>query len=321
MLFEQVEDSAVSALGYRNPLPAEACRIRILATVPTHLPVNTVTEINCVVDNRGGAALVSAPPNPVHVSYKWILNEDKSRNLDVESLRTRLPRTVSSGEKVKCVVKIKTPVTNGSYTLRLTLVQELVAWFDEIDESNQYSAIVSVVKSLSSSTNGIVENSMILPRTNYISARGFLSDHITVKLQLDSPEYLRAIKRANSDGPLAEDWSLNRLLPPPTLIRRALAAVHCLDEDCVAIDDMTSTVDGLCVRRIRLLDLNLALIAEARLFYVMGTCAACGSPTLSDPWDVQMMFEVSSLETIVKTARASLNHHFKCAWRFARKVG
>ena len=75
-LFHQlgVEPQRLWATG--EALAPEACRIKITATLPAELPMDKVVEVDCLIENLGAEFLVTAPPNPVHISYKWFGSPD-----------------------------------------------------------------------------------------------------------------------------------------------------------------------------------------------------------------------------------------------------
>ena len=79
---------------------------------------------------------------PVHVSYRW-LGVDGSVVV-AAGHRTRLPRPVAPGETVTVTAEVVFPPDPGSYTLAVTLVQELWAWLDEIDPSCRVEVGVEV---------------------------------------------------------------------------------------------------------------------------------------------------------------------------------
>ncbi len=144
-LFRQlgVEPRRLWATG--EALAPEACRVKISSELPTMLPLGTVVELGCTVENLGTEFLVSAPPNPVHISYKW-LNPLTTGPLDAEvPMRSRLARALLPRQSLQAKVAVKTPNEQGEYLLRLTLVQENVAWFDDLDASNACSGLVRVV--------------------------------------------------------------------------------------------------------------------------------------------------------------------------------
>ena len=145
-MFRQVgvEPSRLWATG--DALPPEACRVSIEAVVPDILAADTLVDLECVVENRGSAFFVSAPPHPVHLSYRWI-EQGSGRRLDREGERSRLPQALPPHQPLAHQVTVRTPPTPGEYILRLTLVQEQVAWFDDIDPTNASSHRVTLVES------------------------------------------------------------------------------------------------------------------------------------------------------------------------------
>ena len=128
-----------------DPLPPDACRVQITAEVPDEFEPDVEVEIDCLVENLGTEFFVSAPPNPVQLSYKWFEAESGTR-LPHEGLRTRLPGSLPPGQQVRCRMKVQTPEVEGQFRLGLTLVQEMVAWFDDLDARNALTADVRISK-------------------------------------------------------------------------------------------------------------------------------------------------------------------------------
>jgi hypothetical protein len=125
-----------------EPLPPDACRVEVSAKVPEELPAGKIQRVDCTVANKGLAILVSAPPNPVNVSYRWL---DGPRGAPLpEGLRSPLPHPLPPGDTVRCRLALETPRDRGDYTLRITLVQEQVRWFDDDDSSNGWTTRVRV---------------------------------------------------------------------------------------------------------------------------------------------------------------------------------
>jgi acetolactate synthase-1/2/3 large subunit len=139
-LFQEagVRPARLWAVG--EPLPASACRIRISATLPEWLAAGTIHECECVIANAGDAILVTAPPNPVHISYRWIRGDEK-----IEGLRSALPEALPPGAERPCRFSLQAPQEPGDYRLTVTAVQEQVAWFDELDGRNAWSGRVRIV--------------------------------------------------------------------------------------------------------------------------------------------------------------------------------
>ena len=120
-----------------EPLPVEACRVEITAKLPDALPRGTIQRAECRVTNKGSAILISAPPNPVNVSYRWL--EGPQGAPLAEGLRSPLPRPLPPEGAAECRVALKVPAIPGDYTIRVTLVQEQVRWFDEVDSANGWT--------------------------------------------------------------------------------------------------------------------------------------------------------------------------------------
>lgn len=64
---------------------------------------------------------------PVNVSYKWL--DGAAKLLPIEGERTPLPGPVPAGHAVNVDVRVIAPGQPGQFALRITLVQEGVAWF------------------------------------------------------------------------------------------------------------------------------------------------------------------------------------------------
>jgi hypothetical protein len=96
--------------------------------------------VTCRIENLGPAFLVSAPPHPVHISYRWVAGSAAE-----EGERTRLPQSIAPSTSATCFLGLRTPAEPGVYELRVTLVQEGVAWFDDLDPGNVWGTTVVVV--------------------------------------------------------------------------------------------------------------------------------------------------------------------------------
>ncbi|HEY9807159.1 MAG TPA: hypothetical protein V6D04_11365, partial [Candidatus Obscuribacterales bacterium] len=85
--------------------------------------------IAVVLKNTSNFIWSSKAENPIVFSYQWLDADDKIVVWNGE--RTDLPQAVSPQESIRLNATIKAPALPGTYTLRLTLVQEKIAWFDE----------------------------------------------------------------------------------------------------------------------------------------------------------------------------------------------
>jgi hypothetical protein len=143
-LFEAVGVEPVRLWATADPLPSAACRVRIECEPPSRLEPGELREVACTVENRGAAILVSAPPHPVHVSYRWSGPAGAAAAALRDGLRTRLPAALPPGERCVVRVPLLAPEEPGSWELRLTAVQEQVAWFDDLDPASGLRARVEV---------------------------------------------------------------------------------------------------------------------------------------------------------------------------------
>lgn len=139
-LFDEVGARPPRLWATGDALAPEHCRVALSATVPPELPAGSWHEVTCQIENLGPAFLVSAPPHPVHLSYRWLAGETAQ-----EGERTRLPQSIAPRTGAECYLGLRTPPAPGVYELRVTLVQEGVAWFDDLDPRNVWGTRVVVV--------------------------------------------------------------------------------------------------------------------------------------------------------------------------------
>lgn len=78
----------------------------------------------------------------MHLSYRW-LEGPHGATLE-EGFRSPLPRALPPGEAGEGPLTVRTPLVRGNYMLRLTLVQEVVSWFDEVTADNGLTSPIEV---------------------------------------------------------------------------------------------------------------------------------------------------------------------------------
>jgi hypothetical protein len=96
---------------------------------PVHqltLHANEVIQLPVTIKNTGRELLASKGAAPVVVSYKWF---EGGTMLPVEGERTLLPHALAPGESVPLELKVVAPPQAKPIVLKVTLVQEGVAWF------------------------------------------------------------------------------------------------------------------------------------------------------------------------------------------------
>jgi hypothetical protein len=113
--------------------------------IPTEMIASETVLADVTIKNASSKTWPSKPDpggrNAVNLSYHWL---DRKRQVVVfDGLRTPLPRDLSPGESVTLRATIRAPEKAGEHVLHVTLVQERVAWFSEMD-GGQLSIPVSV---------------------------------------------------------------------------------------------------------------------------------------------------------------------------------
>jgi uncharacterized membrane protein len=84
------------------------------------------TKVPVQIENPGTETWVSAGRYPVTISYKWYKGAEM---LPIEGERTMLPAVVEPKQSVHADVRVVAPTDPGDYSVRISLVQEGVAWF------------------------------------------------------------------------------------------------------------------------------------------------------------------------------------------------
>jgi hypothetical protein len=83
------------------------------------------TKIPVTIGNPGTEAWASAGSRPINVGYRIYRNG----KMLSEGERTSLPGVVAGGKSADVQVRLTAPSQSGQYTVRISLVQEAVAWF------------------------------------------------------------------------------------------------------------------------------------------------------------------------------------------------
>lgn len=126
-----------------DPLPVSSLRARIDASLPERMAPNDVVTVACTITNLGDAIYVTAPPNPIHLCYRWYDDTGKAVGAGTW-IHTPLPRALAPGETIGAAARVAAPERAGTYTLALTLLHEGVAWFDEVDPASGVRALVAI---------------------------------------------------------------------------------------------------------------------------------------------------------------------------------
>lgn len=145
MMFDEVGIRPVRLWAVTGPLPQNAFKVRITAQIPARMTASEHFSLSCTIQNTGEGFFLSAPPNPVNVSYRWVRNGKPLPGHEPQ--RTRLPQPLPPGQVVDLAILGVAPTEAGTYVLIVTLVQEGVAWFCDVDEENAARSYVDVRES------------------------------------------------------------------------------------------------------------------------------------------------------------------------------
>ena len=81
--------------------------------------------------NLGTTRMSSHLASPVFASYHWLDHADRIAEFD--GLRTALPCDLYAGDSCRFRMKVVAPPDPGRFELQITLVQELVCWFHDLN--------------------------------------------------------------------------------------------------------------------------------------------------------------------------------------------
>jgi SAM-dependent methyltransferase len=139
------------------PIPAGKLKI-FVKNCPTEVKVNSEFEIQLEIENQSEFSFHSYGSHPVHIAYHWMDNLannyiifDGERTKIFPPLYQSQPRLFKSllGQVTteKYTAKIKALPQKGSYTLRVTLVQEGVRWFDALPTQLMEDILIEIMSS------------------------------------------------------------------------------------------------------------------------------------------------------------------------------
>jgi hypothetical protein len=139
-----LEASAIAAALGMTPLTAEeSSQVSLhIRDAPGIVRRRAAFEITVRLRNASPRILKSDAPNPVRLAYHWLRGRD---TLVYDGERTRLlPPALPGVEDIR-TVRVVAPDLPGVFTLRATLVQEFVRWFDNVAASCYDDAQIQVL--------------------------------------------------------------------------------------------------------------------------------------------------------------------------------
>jgi hypothetical protein len=146
----------------RNARPREACKVRLHTAIPPVMRAGAEHHLSYQLTNRAATELVSELPYATQLGYRWTVHDGRDAAPGA-SVRTPLPRPLAPGAAVGGDMCVVAPPAPGRYVLRLSVVQEGVAWFDDIDPDNGAADVVTVWDA------GPVSADDVVPDTNELA--------------------------------------------------------------------------------------------------------------------------------------------------------
>ena len=117
-----------------NERPRESCKTTLRVTFPAELAAQSEVTVPIRLTNRAHSELASSLPYRTRLGYRW-LHDVREPALESSALAP-LPQTLRAGETCEASLRVAAPSAPGRYILRISVVQEGVAWFDDIDPEN-----------------------------------------------------------------------------------------------------------------------------------------------------------------------------------------
>jgi SAM-dependent methyltransferase len=127
------EDDIRRALS-TAPLPAPGpAEIAVTAvTAPDRVACGGTFELEVEVRNGSAHPLKSLAPFPVYLSYHWL--DEGGQVIEFEGWRSALLPLVPPGGRLVARQIVRAPARAGRCTLRITLVQEGIRWYDQLPD-------------------------------------------------------------------------------------------------------------------------------------------------------------------------------------------
>ncbi len=114
------------------PLPPSIANgVGIRASAPRVVAPLDSFSLSVEIVNQTRESLATIGATPVRLSYHW-LDATSGEIVEFEGVRTSLTRRVTSGVPHRQDMQAVAPAHAGTFTLRVTLVQETVMWFTDL---------------------------------------------------------------------------------------------------------------------------------------------------------------------------------------------
>jgi len=129
-----------------GPLAPEECSTTITCEdMPESVTAGASLALPLEIQNNGPCTLVGEGDNPVKITHRWLLLD---RTWIMDTPRIGLEEPLAPGETRRLTLDVDVPEhVRGPIDLRITLAQELVCHFDDVDPKNGLRANLYVIPS------------------------------------------------------------------------------------------------------------------------------------------------------------------------------
>lgn len=126
------------------PLAVPDCHVEIEAGNPTAMAPADRVQIPYRLRNLGSAILASGGASPVWIATRWRDPETGAEVADVMTIRSPLTQPVPPGCERVGEMTLVAPNRPGTFHIQVTLLQERVRWFSDVDDRSAHWAVVVV---------------------------------------------------------------------------------------------------------------------------------------------------------------------------------
>jgi hypothetical protein len=124
-----------------DELAPEDCDVDLTVKLPHRAVAGSAIALHATVYNRGTETLLTALPKPVSFAWRWERIEGEHRTIVAEG-RAPLPSAIPPKGMAEARLLLDVPPAGGEYSLRLSLVQEWIRWFDDVTPAAGVSGLV-----------------------------------------------------------------------------------------------------------------------------------------------------------------------------------
>lgn len=114
----------------RQVLPAEGYRAELSATAPAQAGAGQSLPVRVKIINRSAVDWRPSQHSGLFVANRWL--DDQGRVRSCLDGRAPLPEGLTAGAQTELVLEVKAPAQAGAWKLEIDLVDEGVAWFQEM---------------------------------------------------------------------------------------------------------------------------------------------------------------------------------------------